>query len=398
MPSGYHVLMKIKCQPDDFQVDELTDFTPTGGPFSLFRMTKRSLGTPEAIEVIGRKWNINRPRLSYGGLKDKHAVTTQYVTIDKGPRRDMHEVGVQLDFLGFAPRAFGPHDISGNRFTMVIRDLTEPALEGALTAAKEVAQEGLPNYFDDQRFGSVGFSGEFIAAPWCLGDYERALWLALADPNEDDRASEKEQKRILREMWGQWPECKAALERSHRRSLITFLADRPGDFKGAFARLNVDLRGLYLSAFQSHLWNILLASLLRRECPERLVDVPLKMGPFPFLRSVPGQTLPPLPPTLTEAELPLPCARMRHEAGVYEQPLEALLEPYGLSLQKMRPKYPRDSFFSKGVRAAIVNVRGLTAEPGDDELYSRKKKLTLKFDLPRGAYATILVKRITGES
>ena len=36
-------------------------------------------------------------------------------------------------------------------------------------------------YFDDQRFGSVGESGEFIGRAWCLGNYERALWLRPGD-------------------------------------------------------------------------------------------------------------------------------------------------------------------------------------------------------------------------
>jgi tRNA pseudouridine13 synthase len=53
-------------------------------------------------------------------------------------------------------------------------------------------------------------------------------------------------------------------------------------------------------------------------------------------------------------------------------------------------KYPRDSFFSKGERQATIRIREVSQTAGLDELYPRRHKLHLAFDLPRGSYATIL--------
>ena len=72
-----------------------------------------------------------------------------------------------------------------------------------------------------------------------------------------------------------------------------------------------------------------------------------------------------------------------------------VLGEFGLELRQLRVKYPRDSFFSKGQRAAAAPVDNLTANPATDEMYPGRKKLSLGFDLPRGSYATILVKRLT---
>lgn len=382
--------MKLKCQPEDFQVEELSEFQPTGGRHALYRMTKRSIGTPEAIDLLVRQLNVQRQRVSYGGLKDKHALTKQFVTIEQGPRRPFREQGVELEFLGYAPRAFGPHDIAGNRFAIVMRDMDQDAVSVAVAGLEGVARDGLPNYFDDQRFGSVGESGEFIAAPWCKGDMERAFWLATADPVPDERADERREKQILREHWGRWAECKAALPRSTRRSLVTYLVDHPHDFRAAFALIKVDLRGLYLAAFQSHLWNQMLARFLRQRCPDRVQDVNLKMGPHPFLK--PGGE--PLPDDVTGAVLPLPSARIRHAVGDWEPLMTSVLAPYGLELRELRVKYPRDSFFSKGDRPALLRVANVAHTTGDDELYPRRQKLQLAFELPRGSYATILVKRL----
>ena len=114
--------MKLKTLPDDFEVEELSDFKLGNGPFAVYLLTKRSLGTPESITAIAERWNLSRRQISYGGLKDKHAVTRQWVTIHHGPRRDMKQEHFTLAYQGQSSREFGPHDISANRFRVVMRN------------------------------------------------------------------------------------------------------------------------------------------------------------------------------------------------------------------------------------------------------------------------------------
>lgn len=386
--------MKLKRLPEDFQVSELTEFAASGGAFSLYRMSKRSIGTPEAIDEIARRWHLPRHRISYGGLKDRHAITQQYVTIHNGRKQNLSEKNLELCYLGQGDRPFTPHDIAGNRFTIVIRDLSAAGAAFAEKALDEVRRDGLPNYFDDQRFGSVGSSGEFIARAWCRGDYERALWLALADAHPDDRPEERIQKQILRDNWGKWVECKAKLDRSHRRSIVTYLADKPPDrpdYRGAFSKLKVDLRGIYLAAFQSFLWNRMLARFMRQTVPvERLTDVALQLDPAPFFNA-----LEPAEREALQTELPLPSARLHLDEGPMLTLIQEILTEVGLELRELRVKFPRDSFFSKGARKAVIPVANVSHDVASDELYEGRRKLRLSFELPRGAYATILVKRLT---
>ena len=82
--------MKLKCQPEDFRVEELPLTSPAGGGrYTFYRLTKRNIGTIEAVEAICRRWNLAGRRVSYGGLKDRHAVTIQYLTIADGPAKPM---------------------------------------------------------------------------------------------------------------------------------------------------------------------------------------------------------------------------------------------------------------------------------------------------------------------
>src|SRR5262249_12165903 len=155
--------------------------------FVFYRLTKRGIGTLEVIEAICRRWNLASRRVSHGGLKDRHALTVQYLTIADGPTRSMHQSSFELEPLGRLEQPYGPGQFRGNRFGLILRDLSEPATARALQALTEIPRGGVPNYFDDQRFGSVGTGGSFIAQAWLTGAHEKALWLAIAEGNPSDR-------------------------------------------------------------------------------------------------------------------------------------------------------------------------------------------------------------------
>lgn len=387
--------MKLKCLPDDFQVEEQIAPLPAGGSFALYRLSKSSLGTPEAVDAILKKWNLPRSQAAYAGLKDRHALTTQFITIQGGPRRGLRQTNLELAYVGQVARPVHAKDIVANRFAIVLRDLSEADMASATQSLARIAADGLPNYFDSQRFGSLGHSGEFIARPWCLGDYERALWLALADPNDRDTPDERRQKQILADLWNQWPKCLAALAPSDQRNIVAFLADRPGDFKRALTLIRHDWRSIYLAAFQSDLWNRWLAALLHSGCePSQLPIQPVGPRELPFYRSLTDEQR----ATLLRTQLPLPSARLHMEEGPQKELLDGVLAEEGIELRQVRLKFPRDTFFSKGERAAVFVPREVAVSTSSDELYSGQRKLAVRFSLPRGSYATILVKQVTGSS
>lgn len=387
--------MKLKCIPADFRVEEQVTLQSTGGSFALYLLNKESLGTLEAIDHVVNRWNIPRQQIAWAGLKDRHAFTSQYVTIKGGPRQNMQAGKLELKFLGYAARPVHPRDIVSNRFRVVLRDMDEAEIAAAKRTLAEVDRDGLPNYFDEQRFGSLGESGVFIAQPWCKGDYERALWLALAEHNDHDRPDEREQKRLLRENWGKWPEAKAALTRSNRRSVITFLADKPDrpDFKRAVALIRQDLRSLWLAAYQSHLWNQMLAAVLEANCrAEDLKPQRIARQNLPFFTALPDEHR----QWLHDFQMPLPSARLHLDPGDLKDLIDDVMVAEGMELREVRVKFPRDAFFSRGERPAIFRPEYLEHTTAEDDLYPGRSRLTLQFTLRRGSYATIFVKRITG--
>lgn len=388
--------MKLKQRPDDFFVEEATDVAPAEkGAFALYRLEKRGWSTPDALAALRRRWRIEARRLSYGGLKDRHAWTIQYLTIFHGPARGLRHHDVTVTHLGWTDAAYTSRDIRCNRFRLTLRDLTAEAVDRARAALDRIAVEGVPNYFDDQRFGSVAGEGEeFIARLLVRGRFEDALQLALTAPYEFDRGSQKKEKALLREHWGDWPALKDELPRGHARSLVDHLRVHPDDFRGAVARLRPELRGLYLSAYQSHLWNRMLARWLTQQLrPEQLRPTALRLGeaPFPVDLDAEQRT------AFAALQLPLPSARLKLEADdPRAEVVQSVLAEEGLTLHDLQIRGVREMFFSKGERAARCAPAQLTHEAAPDELNQKRSKLVLSFELPRGCYATLLVKAATG--
>jgi tRNA pseudouridine13 synthase len=386
--------MKLKSTPEDFRVDEITSLRPTGGIHGFYRLTKSGLGTPEAIAEVLSRWNIERRRISYGGLKDRHATTMQHFSIAHGPKTGFSDRSMQVEYLGQIPRPFHAKDIQANRFDIRLRKIATSQRDNLDRNADWLGRFGVINYFDDQRFGSIGQSGELIGMHWCKLNYERALYIAMAEQNPHDRPREREQKEILRTYWGQWEKCKAMLDRSHRRSIVTYLLDHPVDFKRALALVRQDLRSIYIAALQSWIWNRWVSRLIERfNNQETSRYLPSKSGALA------------LPELVTEERqrawrsdwnmsLPLPSARQHQWPNGTLDALDSVVEELGLTVRELRLKFPRDTFFSRGQRDVLLFAKDFKATWECDDTKHGNSDWKLAFELPRGAYATMIIRQL----
>lgn len=148
----------IKSKPEDFIVEEELGFELTGeGEHVCLQIRKRGLNTADVARDIARLAGVRAMDVSYAGLKDKHAVTTQWFSIYLGNKSEpdwQQLAGDNVEILTITRHnrklRRGCH--KGNRFTITIRDV-----EGDLDAVAErielIKQHGVPNYFGEQRFG-----------------------------------------------------------------------------------------------------------------------------------------------------------------------------------------------------------------------------------------------------
>ncbi len=150
--------------PEDFQVEEIVDGrflkkferTENGikrvdGPYALYSMTKRNLTTHNALKIISSCLKISENQIGYAGLKDKFALTKQYVTIKNGPAGDINLKDIQMTYISRTNRCMSIGDLIGNNFIIKLHDCRN--LGKIERAVDSVKKNGLPNYFGPQRFG-----------------------------------------------------------------------------------------------------------------------------------------------------------------------------------------------------------------------------------------------------
>lgn len=152
---------KIRTVPEDFQVDELPAFEPSGeGEHLLLTVRKRGANTVHVAKQIARWAGLPEIGVSYAGMKDRHAVTTQRFSVHL-PKRVapdpalLNDAEIEVLESTWHNRKLQRGALAGNRFKLVLRDVQGDA--GLIDARlAQIAVRGLPNWFGEQRFGRDG--------------------------------------------------------------------------------------------------------------------------------------------------------------------------------------------------------------------------------------------------
>jgi tRNA pseudouridine13 synthase len=384
--------MKLKVRPEDFIVEELTTIPVMHrGPYTLVRLTKRYWNTLDAIDYIARHTSIPCQRFARAGLKDRYALSTQYLTI-KGPwRKAFRAKNIQITPVGYTDQPMSAQFMRGNRFSITLRDCSTKELYCIENNASQVRAHGFVNYFDEQRFGSARHKKGFFARSLMRKHYEGALKLLLCYPYKEDGKQERQFKRYCNEHWGHWRECLPRTP-SRYRKVITTLVQYPAQFKRAIKTIDREFLNLYLLAYQSYLFNETVGKYLEMQNIDT-IRVRYNMGVFVFLKNQ-------LPVRFkTHETIPLVNDKTTLRGDI-KTVVDSILEREGIrlkdfSLRKMRFRGVR---FKSFLRPLIIYPKQFTIErPQDDELYPSRKKVTLKFDLPPGAYATLVIKRLMAD-
>jgi tRNA pseudouridine13 synthase len=384
--------MKLKKEPEDFRVDELArwDEDPKGS-FGVYRLRKRKLTTFEAVRMIAARTKVPLDRISYIGLKDKQAVTSQHISIE-GPRVQGNIPGLHLEPLGRSNEELSGKNLLGNEFTIVVRDLSRLDAEQLVQRIASVRRHGLANYFDDQRFGSVKAGQGFPAKDLVLGKPEDALRKLIAFPTPHDPVPEKKFKFLITRLWGDWQQIARKFGPRHGASMVRHLAKKPDDYLGAFQRMPAKERAIHVFAYQSFIWNESLSRFLLATLPrQNVLRAETVAGRIVFWDYPAGQDMPKLPESF-----PL----VSHESKL-EDPrvLQAVKETLGqekLSLEKFKIEGIPGAFFKHEERPLVLRPERLqvpTSPVPDDRGYGRFK-LTVSFRLGPGSYATLVLKRL----
>lgn len=381
--------MRIKSKPQDFRVFELLrdDYVGDKGRFRVYRVTKSKLTSLEAARELALATGVESSAIGMAGMKDRQGVTTQFMTVRGGKPVRFRTANLRVETAGFAAHELSSQDSIGNGFEIVLRGVGPSERDEIEREAVVVRQHGLPNYFGEQRFGNLRHGQGWVAKELALGNAEGALKNLLAAPSDNDNPGMRTFKRALDGAWGDWKRCRdvAGAFGAHH-SIFEHLGDEADDFLGAFRYVKNQVRLIHLYAWQSHLWNRAVARWISDVVPrpERFL-VPSIEGPFVFAR---GAT--PVPPEWN-GTFRMPGEGLEDVADERQkQWLTAALTAEGLQPADLRIRGV-PGFALKGEdRQLIVRPRGLVI----DEDRRSPGVVHVRFDLPRGSYATLVLARL----
>ncbi len=149
---------RLKTNPEDFLVDEELGFEPAGeGEHLLLQIEKKRLTTHELIDRVARDFGIKTRDIGYNGLKDKMAVTRQWLSLHmpgqmhNAINRNPQDYAILRQ--AWHDRKLRPGTHRFNRFEVLLREVNRLD-EKTIRQIESIKTCGMANYFGQQRFGS----------------------------------------------------------------------------------------------------------------------------------------------------------------------------------------------------------------------------------------------------
>ena len=333
--------MQIKEKPEDFIVKEniALDIVPQPHKYAIYSLTKRQTNTIQAIDILTKKLGLQKRDIGFAGIKDKHAITTQYISLPNLPKTSLDKVlacnsdFLTLEFLGYAPRSIGTDILVGNTFTLRVTDIRPHPCTHVI------------NYFGEQRFSIDNAQ---------IGKF-------LVQRNFKEAAS-----RI------------AGSAKTHNEKLVSaHLHEHPNDYIGALRTLPRQTATLFVHAYQSLLWNRTIARLLNLESESKsdnYIAIPRDWNDS-YLAQLPEK---------------IPLIGFFYEpkdwSPIVQEQISAIMQAEGIS--------PRDFIIRQwGEIAEIGAIRATCISLTDLELTELgANEWRIAFSLPKGSYATVALR------
>jgi tRNA pseudouridine13 synthase len=251
---------KLRSSAEDFIVGELPlPASPGTGPYLICRLIKKNWEHQHAIKEIAKQLGISHRRIGWSGTKDRRAITTQLISIYKVEPEAVGNVrlkDITLEVVGRQNAQLSLGDLLGNRFDIRIRECSTAGLEELVQKITHTIEPGIPNYYGIQRFGVIRPVTHRVGECILAGDYEGAVltYIGLAFPYEPENI------RLVRTAFLTTRDPQGALRElpvpmAYERAMLQHLHNHQGDYAGALTVLPPKLLSMFVSAFQSYLFN-----------------------------------------------------------------------------------------------------------------------------------------------
>jgi len=315
--------MILKQIPEDFIVKEIPNFEKGEGLYAIFILKKTNYTTEKAIQTVCDYLHIDRKRVGYAGIKDKKAISSQYISIYKIKKEKVEILklkDIELKFVSYSKKPTSLGNLKGNNFEIIVRNLDKDVKIGA--------DKKIKNFFDEQRFSKNNIE---IGKAILKKDFKKAVGLVLQKKGDYERKAE------------------------------LFLSNHPNNYIGALRKVPHKILLLFIHSYQSYIFN----ETINKIGSEKNVKVPL-VG-----------------------------FGTEYKDNNVRRIIKEILKKGNISERDFVVSSMPDLSCEGEERDLYVEPKNLKIDKLEkDELNKGKYKVRISFSLPKGAYATNVVKQI----
>ena len=326
----------IKQIPEDFMVKEISKPKIGPGLYSYFKLKKTQWTTIAAIKQIASRVRMNTKFIGIAGNKDKEGITEQTISIYRVNKEKIYNLkikDIELKFLGTGKERINLGDLEANEFVITIRNLDEELYD---------APKFLPDYFDDQRFG-IAKHTHLIGRSIVKKDFKQAVEL-INDPDANE-----------------------------------FLKKKKNDYIGAIRLIDKKMLRLYMHAYESYLWNLCVSEYLEKF---EHYKIPYSLGELNVNRG-----------DIENIEVPILGFLTEFKNKEIEKIYRKIMNSENITLRDFVIRQIPELTTEGSSRPLFFEVKNYKiVSIDDDELNHRKLKEVVSFRLPKGAYATLVIK------
>jgi len=366
-----------------------------GREYAVFILEKCYKETLSTISLLKK---IAKEEVGFSGIKDKRALTSQFITIPSTAKEKLLDInlGFTLRFIGFSRYQLRRGMLRGNQFTIVVRDVKHKDLKSlehwlsqALTA---ISLNGLIGYYGYQRFGTTRPITHLVGKHIIRGEEEQAVDLILKT-SYDYECLESKIIRQLIEKGALRQASKLFFSSSYERAILNAMLEQ-GNQHQALKCIPKKLKQLFIHGYQAYLFNKALSKLIEERGslsevkPGDVVGMLSSWGEATQFIRVTEANKDKMSKLVSEhkASLVMPIPGSKLKTSEY---LREVMEKEGVKLNDFKKLKVKGGF-----RQCLAYPHIAYFKVSEDYMSTTGLSYTIKFYLPKGFYATMLLREL----
>ena len=397
----------IRNRYEDFYVEEIPEIIPTGeGPNVYIWIEKLGRTTLDVVLDIARDLHISRKRMGFAGMKDKKALTRQWICIaNMDSEEQLNQVKAldgtiyKTDFLKVVRgrKKLRMGQLKGNKFKILIKDLDdiEKSADTANEVLKKLEVTGVPNYFGWQRFGKPRTNTHLVGEALVENDLAKAVGMYIGSPSEEESPENQMARQAYDE--GNLEESLNLMGKGMRyeKMMIKELIkdSKKGEltdksYMNALHALPKPLQRMFVHAYQSYLFNEAVSNRVKMGINKYIEgDIIIDAEEHIVRDKTPEEFQELIDNFKASPTCPLYGTKVPFAGGKVGEMEENVLKKYDLEKSDFEvPKMPR--LGSHGLRRSMrFQVWDASAVPTDEGVLC-------EFSINKGSYATAVLREV----